>query len=184
MNCYMDNKPERKNMRLSNPALYDKGVFFLTFCTLNRACILSEIECSENLENSYIAKKYYVKLSHYGEIVDKYSNQLDDFYSDILVNSYIIMPNHVHILLSVRTQSGPSGTPVPTIQNSTVSRFVSTLKRFCNKEIGGNIWQRGSYDHIVRNRDDYNEILKYIRQNPANWLRDNLYCSGGYGTFS
>ena len=171
----MANKPERKNIRLSNSALYDRGVFFLTICTLNRACILSEIECSENLENTYIAKRYLVKLSRCGEIVEKYISQLDNFFSDISVKSYVIMPNHVHILLSVKIQSGPSGTPVPTIQNSTVSRFVSTLKRFCNKEIGENIWQRGSYDHIVRNRDDYNEILKYIRQNPANWYSDNLY---------
>ena len=98
----MANKPERKNMRLSNPALYDRGVFFLTICTLNRDCILSEIECSENLENTYIAKKYLVKLSRCGEIVEKYITQLDNFYSDISVKSYVIMPNHVHILLSVK----------------------------------------------------------------------------------
>ena len=87
MDYCMDNKPERKNMRLSNPALYNKGVFFLTFCTLNRVCILSEVECFEDFENSYIIKRYSIKLTRYGEIVDKYINQLDSFYPDISVKS-------------------------------------------------------------------------------------------------
>ena len=167
-----NNIPKRKNMRLSKAELYNNGMFFITICTLNRACILSQIISSDEKECN--EGKCFVKLTQFGEIVDKYISQLNDFYSNVSVESYVIMPNHIHFLLSVKS-SGPSGTPVPTIQNSTVSRFVSTLKRFCNKEIGENIWQRGSYDHIVRNRDDYIEIKKYIVSNPLNWLRDNLY---------
>lgn len=67
------------------------------------------------------------------------------------------------------------GTGVPTAQNSTLSRFVSTFKRFCNKEIGQSIWQSRSYDHIVRNDHDYIEISKYIEENPLRWQYDKLY---------
>ena len=66
-------------------------------------------------------------------------------------------------------------TSTPTKQTSFVSHFVSTFKRFCNKEYGGNIWQRGFYDHVIRNRDDYEEHVKYIYENPMRWYYDELY---------
>ncbi|MBQ8545566.1 MAG: hypothetical protein IJ437_01360, partial [Clostridia bacterium] len=50
-----------------------------------------------------------------------------------------------------------SNITVPTRQNSIISRFVSTFKRFCNKEYGFNPWQGRFHDHIIRNRDDYEE---------------------------
>ena len=87
---------------------------------------------------------------------------------------YIIMPNHIHLLICVY-DNGQSGTPVPTRQNSIISRFVSTFKRFCNKEYGFNPWQGRFHDHIIRNRDDYEEISKYIYENPINWETDELY---------
>ena len=59
------------------------------------------------------------------------------------------MPNHIHFLLWVKenknkTDNGQSRTPVPTNverANNACSQFVSTFKRFCNKEYGENIWQ-------------------------------------------
>ena len=54
-------------------------------------------------------------------------------------------------------------------------QFVSTLKRFCNKEYGENIWQARFYDHIIRNRRDYEEHVKYILENPIRWEYDELY---------
>ena len=75
-------------------------------------------------------------------------------------------------------ENGQSGTPVPTNKNranSTLSTFVSTFKRFCNKEYGENIWQARFNDHIIRNREDYEEHLRYIHENPTNWLYDELY---------
>ena len=84
------------------------------------------------------------------------------------------MPNHIHIILFVR-ENGASRTSPPTKQHSTVSRFVSTFKRFFNKEYGENIWQRGFYDHIIRNREDYEEHLRYVHENPMMWQIDELY---------
>ncbi|MGM9664934.1 MAG: transposase [Eubacteriales bacterium] len=115
-----------------------------------------------------------VELSQYGKIADKYINQLGNFYEYLSVERYVIMPNHIHIMLFI-SDGGPSGTPVPTLQNSVVSRFVSTFKRFCNKEYGKNIWQARSYDHVIRNREDYDEHIKYIYENPVRWYYDELY---------
>ena len=115
-----------------------------------------------------------IELLHYGKIAEKYINQLNDFYEDMAVDQYVIMPNHIHIMLFV-LEGGASRTSPSTKQHSSIPRFVSTFKRFCNKEFGFNIWQRGFNDHVIRNYEDYREHLKYIYENPARWHYDELY---------
>ncbi len=142
-------------------------------------------------------RTYETKLTPFGEIADKYINQLNDFYDHISVEEYVIMPNHIHLLLMIR---GTSRTPSPTVygqhssdnmetscdnisnpktdhtrQNSMISQFVSTFKRFSNKAYGQSIWQRSFYDHVVRNKKDYDRLVKYIYENPLNWVYDELY---------
>ncbi len=53
--------------------------------------------------------------------------------------------------------------------------FVSTFKRFCNKEYGENIWQRFSNDHVIRGENDYQKIWEYIDTNASRWEKDCLY---------
>ena len=60
-----------------------------------------------------------IELTQYGEIADKYIKQLNDFYEHLSVEKYVIMPNHIHLLLWVKenknkTDNGQSRTPVPT----------------------------------------------------------------------
>ena len=105
-----------------------------------------------------------------------FEENLNDFYDDLSVESYVIMPNHIHIMLFDNPlENGTPRTSSPTRQTTTVSHFVSTFKRFCNKECGKNIWQRAFHDHVIRNREDYEKHLKYIHENPMNWQLDELY---------
>ena len=105
----MEELKNRKHTRLEG-ADYSAGVFFLTICTKERRCILSHVVGTGVL---YVPK---VELTKYGKIADKYINQLNDFYNDISVEDYVIMPNHIHIMLFVKgNENGPSGTPVPTM---------------------------------------------------------------------
>jgi len=165
--------PNRKRVRAKYFNYSQPGVYFITICTQNRQCTLSKIV------GTGVPDGPQITLTEIGKIAQKYIEQLNSFYADISVDRYVIMPNHIHLLLRISytsdTQGGPSGTPVPTAQNSTLSRFVSTFKRFCNKEIGQSIWQSRSYDHIVRNEHDYIEISKYIEENPLRWQYDKLY---------
>ena len=73
-----------------------------------------------------------------------------------------LMPDHIHMLITIDKPGGHSETGVPTKRTSRLAQFVSTFKRFCNKEYGSNIWQSRYYDHVVRNQQDYNEIWEYI----------------------
>ncbi len=150
---------------------YNRSVVaFLTICTKDRRCILSRIV------GTGVPDSPQIELTQYGKIADKYIKQLNDFYDYLSVERYVIMPNHIHILLWVKGDGcGPSGTPVPTVQNTATARFLSTFKRFCNKEIGENIWQYRSNDHIIRNHQDCEEHLRYIYENPMRWYYDELY---------
>ena len=157
----------RKNTRLQGYDYNTPGAYFLTICTEGRRCLLSRIVGTGVLDGPEI------ELLPHGKIAAKYINQLNAFYDYLSVESYVIMPNHIHILLQI--SEGPSGRPVPTRQNSIVSRFISTFKRFCNKEYGQNIWQERSYDHIIRDQADFDKHLQYIYENPFGWEKDEFF---------
>ena len=200
----MDEFKKRKTPRYQSFDYNSSGVYFITICTQNRRCILSRIV------GTGIPDCPHSELTKYGQIADKYIKQLNDFYHHLSVEEYVIMPNHIHLLLWVKENrnaiengqsrtpvadgqsrtpvadgqsrtpvaDGQSRTPVPTNverANSACSQFVSTFKRFCNKEYGGNIWQARFYDHVIRNREDYEEHVKYIYENPIRWYYDELY---------
>ena len=161
--------PKRKPTRLQNFDYNTTGAYFVTICTQNRTRILSRI-----VGVDVLGDPNNVELLSYGIVAEKYINQLNEFYDNITVDQYVIMPNHIHILLLVRDDGSPR-TSTPTRQTSAVSYFVSTFKRFCNKEYGENVWQRGFYDHVIRNREDYEKHVKYIYENPMRWYYDELY---------
>ncbi len=165
-----ENLSKRKEIRLKNYDYSEPGAYFITICTDKRRRILSKIVGVD------VPDDPRVELTAYGKIADKYINQLNNFYENISVEQYVIMPDHIHMILFVR-EDGSSRTPTPTVkQHSVVPAFVSTFKRFCNKEIGKNIWQRYYYDHVIRNKRDFEEISKYIYENPLKWEFDELYC--------
>ena len=155
--------PQRKPTRWKDFDYSSAGAYFVTVCTEGRRPVLSHLVGGDVLD----APKR-MELLPYGRIAEKYLLQLNAFYTDIQIDQYVIMPNHIHIMLCVR-KSGASRTSPPTRQHAAVSQFISTFKRFCNKEYGENIWQARYYDHVIRNQQDYNEIWKYIENNPTKW---------------
>jgi hypothetical protein len=46
---------------------------------------------------------------------------------------------------------------------------VGSFKAAVSKELHEAIWQRGFYEHVIRNRRDWSECAKYIDDNPAQW---------------
>ena len=112
-----------------------------------------------------------LQYTAFGQSAEKHLNYMSDFYEDLKVEKYVIMPNHIHLLIHLLDRGGgPSGRPVPT--NSKISKFVGTFKRFCNQDYGRNIWQYRSHDHIIRGEEDYVKIWEYIDNNPARWADD------------
>ena len=159
--------PKRKSPRLKSFDYSTTGAYFITICTQNRKNILSTIVG----EGPPLPK-----LSHYGEIADLWIQKLPEKYHEISVDCYVIMPNHIHLLLSVMKDDG-RGNPSPTVDTA-----MGWLKYQITKEInklrgtpGEKLLQRSFFDHIIRNQDDYYEIYKYIYENPMRWKFDKFY---------
>ena len=103
---------------------------------------------------------------------------MNSIYDDITVVNYVIMPNHIHMLLVIDNSSVPdSGAPRSSPPTNTLSKFVTAFKKFTEKEIGKRIWQRSYHDHIIRNDEDLCLHIQYIEENPKKWLmgKDKYY---------
>lgn len=165
-------RSKRKPNRLQNYDYSQNGAYFITICTEDRKRLLSGIVGGGVLDAPY------VELTQMGEIVDHQIGEMNQSYQDVQTVKFVIMPNHLHLLVVIDRESchggsGPSGTPAPT--NMTIPRYISTLKRLCNRKIGKNIWQRSYHDHIIRTESDYQMIWEYIDTNPAGWEKDCFY---------
>ena len=95
--------PQRKTMRAKYFDYSSTGAYFLTICTKDKKHILSRIVGTGVLDRPQegVFDSPKIILKHCGKIVEKYINQLNDFYENITVNEYVIMPNHIHIIVSV-----------------------------------------------------------------------------------
>ena len=170
----MENKlPDRKPTRLENFDYGENGAYFITICTEHRRNILSTIELSQNDVGEGSPLPH---LLPYGKIASKWIEEIPQKYREISVDCYVIMPNHIHLLLSVDCYNG-RGNPSPTIVAA-----IGWLKYQITAEInslrgvvGEKVFQRSFYDHVVRNDDDYKEIYQYIMENPLRWQLDKLY---------
>ena len=163
----METLPKRKKIRLDDP-LYTGGyVYFVTVCTYNRIECLGEIVDGEMILNSV------------GMIVSDRIQTLPEYF-DLVIENQVIMPNHIHFLVSSNKIH--------------LSKIVSSLKRHCVMNIKNTvsagerssplrevieskntIWQKSYYDRIVRNQKEYDQIWQYIDQNPLRWEFDSLH---------
>ena len=165
--------PKRKPTRRINFDYDRSGVYFITICTKNRKCRLSNVG-----DGALDVPKE--TLTTEGKIVQRHL--LSHLTPALCIEKYVIMPNHIHFLLFVRAElDGTSRAPSPTnaaatsSANQIVPRFVSTFKRFCHAEIGEKIFQRSYHDRVIRNQDEYNRIWNYIERNPEFWKKDCFY---------
>ena len=63
---------------------------------------------------------------------------------------------------------------------SVISKAVGYIKMTASKAIRQHygdiaVWQRGYYDHVIRNQEDYLALAEYIQTNPLRWELDKLY---------
>lgn len=144
-----ENFPQRKNIRLQ----YDyskEGMYFITICTKNREELFGNIQDEKQIQ-----------LTNIGKIVENCIIDFNRIYQNITIDEYIIMPNHVHMIISIIGEN-----------NITIPRIINQYKGNITKRIGYSIWQKLFYDHIIRNEKEYWKIKEYIQNNIANWNKD------------
>ena len=162
----MDN-PHRKRLRLASYDYSRPGYYFITVCTRERK---QEILCSiEPAVGAIINRPPQIFLTPLGRIVDETIRAIPDHYPGISVDQFIIMPDHVHLILAVQN-TGPSGRQIAA--PTSISTAIQQLKRAASRAAGRSIWQRSFYDHVIRNDADLAETRQYIRGNPLKWIED------------
>lgn len=149
----------RKSNRIINYDYSQNAAYFVTICTQNRTNILSEI-----VGDGFPVPKPI------GTIADESIRQIPLKYPTVSVDKYIIMPDHIHLLLRFEQEFG-TGNPSPTLGN-VIGWFKYQITKQANiltGTQGDRILQRSYYDHVIRNQQDYDEIWKYIDNNPRQW---------------
>ena len=92
------------------------------------------------------------------------------------IAEYVIMPNHVHMILRIssnKSLQGPMWASAPT--EASIPNLIRSWKVLISKALGQSIWQRSYYDHIIRDEHDYLVKARYIEENPAKWSSDDYF---------
>ena len=168
-------RPRRKRNRWDDWDYSAPGYYFITVCTLDRRCLFWASRVGAD-----IIRPEHPSLSRAGVLVEQGILSIPRHYSGISLEKYVIMPNHIHLILrildtcgrmiSAPTQPLPTRKPIPVV--------IGQMKRSVSKQFGHPIWQKGFYDHVIRNEADYLRIWQYIDQNPAKWREDCYYEEG------
>jgi len=113
----------------------------------------------------------YLEKPEIAEIVKNAIHFLDG--KQYILDAFCIMPNHVHIVFTPLTAGG---------DYFSISKILHTLKRFTAREANivlnrpGQFWQHESYDHVIRDDGELENIISYVLMNPIkaglkpNWV--------------
>ena len=163
---------KRKNTRLTSYDYSSNGAYFLTICTKDRRDLLGRIIVGDAHPGVTNPVAPSVILSEIGDAAKTYIKNIGMVYDNATVHKYVIMPNHIHIILFVKnTQDAPASSPT----KSVVAKVVNAFKSLVSRQSGESVWQRSYHDHIIRNEEDYLRIWQYMDENPAKWAEDRYY---------
>ena len=152
----------RKNIRLDGYDYSDAGAYFITICVKDGHEILWDDE-------PFVGAAFCrPRLSMVGEVVENEITKLSHIYDGVAVANYIIMPNHIHMIIQISGNGRQNAAP-------TLSRIIGQWKRAISMKLTYSIWQKSYHDHIIRDEEDYRRIWRYINENPARWEEDCYY---------
>ena len=167
----MKDLPVRKGIRLKEYDYSWAGCYFITICVKEKHEMLGKVVGDGVLDVPH------VQLSEYGNTIEKHIAAINAHYNQIAIQKHIVMPNHVHMLISVKDGDGcgcgTSRTPSPT--NAVIPALVSTLKCFVSKDCGFSFWQRAYHDRVIRGHAEYQRVWQYIDENPLRWAEDEYH---------
>ncbi|MBE6987904.1 MAG: hypothetical protein E7432_03890 [Ruminococcaceae bacterium] len=154
--------PQRKSPRLKDFDYSTNGKYFVTVCTHEKKKLLSSIE----YVGEGLCALPQIKLTEIGKIVEESIRFTGENTEGVVIEKYIIMPNHIHLLIEL-TAGGHGNPPLQDV--------IGRIKSYTTYRYGGKLWQRSFHDHCVRSEDDYLKIGTYIDSNHQKWDKDLYY---------
>ncbi|MHB1293540.1 MAG: transposase [Anaerolineae bacterium] len=177
---FSPDRHRRHSVRLAGHDYTQPCAYFLTICTLDRACLFGEVVDGRMCLNAY------------GQAVDACWRAIPDHFPHARCDAWVVMPNHVHGIIvfaagvgvgarhvvPLPAAAGPPerfGAPVAGSLATIVRTFKAAATRTINAlrdTSGAAVWQRGFFEHVVRDEDESAHIRAYIAANPARWRDD------------
>ena len=162
--------PKRKSIRLKDYDYSQNGAYFITICTHNHECLFSDI----------VGATLCGRPNNPQILMEKWLLELENKFENIKIEKYVIMPNHIHFILVIyNTTDDHTGSPLHKMidwyKTMTTNEYIRGVKHKIFPPFDKHIWQRGYYEHIIRNEKSYNEIWNYIDNNILSWEQDKLY---------
>ena len=162
------NSYKRKSLRYDGYDYSKPGLYFITVCTQNHVCFFGEIDNNKMI------------LNDAGNIVEKWYYELESKFCGVKCHDMVVMPNHFHCIIenkSVEEEDSISSL-IEIIQwfnTMTTNEYIRGVKQLGWPRFDGKLWQRGYWDHIIRNQKTYENASEYIFYNPLNWKSDELH---------
>ncbi len=151
------------------------GVYFITSNTQRHTSWFGTINSGQMM------------LNRIGNYANKCWNEIPCHFPNVILDEYIIMPNHVHGLIIITKRISNDVTVetghAPSLQREnrhmiTLSDIVGGFKSAVTRWVHDNNftqfeWQSRFYDRIIRNERELNNVRKYIIENPLKWNRNS-----------
>lgn len=156
----------RKRMRLQDWDYSQAAMYMITICVADRTHRLGTMTESDT-----------VRLSDAGRMVVEEIERLDQQHPQIVLDEYIVMPNHVHLLLGLNPRMDEASPVslrrvVGELKSRTTNRYVNGVKRGLLPPFDRHLWQVDYYETIMRDGSWTDQRREYILSNPANWRDD------------
>jgi putative transposase len=143
----------RRSIRIKGFDYCSPGFYFVTICTNARIRLLGHVENRS------------VTLSKFGAIVFSIWKSLPDYFPFCRIDSFVIMPDHLHGVLEFKEGNVSSlDVLIRTFKSLSTRRIHNIQKRYDRP-----VWQRNYYEHVIRTEKELNLIRIYIDLNPRMW---------------
>ena len=161
-----------KSIRIQGYDYSQPGTYFITICTSQKKMLFGEVTHG------------IIHLSKLGEIARQELEQISLKFSKIHLDVFVVMPNHIHILITISangtsiqtTNSEAFRHPVPGSIPTIVRAYKAAVTRQAamRRDIYiSEVWQRNYYEHVVRTEREKEQIYAYIVSNPDQWDSDD-----------
>ena len=160
--------PQRKTIRLKDYDYSQAGFYFVTICTENRRMLFGSDE------GATIGR---LPLTEAVKIIETALRNIETIYSNVFIDEYVIMPNHIHFILVIGNRIDNGRSMAAPMICRIIQQFKGYVTKNCRQKGFG--WQKSYYEHIIRNEEDLQKIRDYIHDNPAKWQDDEYFTLAG-----
>ena len=155
----------RKSPRMPYFDYASARIYFVTINCQKNQHLLGEIFSNPD------AKK--IVLSKIGVIAVEKINELSSHHAGVEVLEYVVMPNHIHMLISLQRQEKTS------TLSTIIGAYKSGVSRLARQTFPGlELWQGSFLDHVIRDEYDLLTHSEYIRMNVDRWQKDKYFKKG------